>query len=123
MTKSDNGEERRRYHRILFDAPAKVVAGRDEFITPLVDVSLNGALLVRPDDWAIDTGQPVTLTILLDDAGTAIKMNTRVAHAGRDSIGLRCESIELESIGHLRRLVELNLGDPELLERELEALG
>jgi hypothetical protein len=29
----------------------------------------------------------------------------------------------MESIGHLRRLVELNLGDSNLLERELENLG
>jgi hypothetical protein len=35
---------------------------------------------------------------------------------------LLCESIDLDSITHLRRLVELNAGDPALLERELTAL-
>ncbi|HXK57002.1 MAG TPA: PilZ domain-containing protein, partial [Gammaproteobacteria bacterium] len=38
-------------------------------------------------------------------------------------LGLRCVSIDMESIGHLRRLVELNLGDAELLHRDLESLG
>jgi len=33
------------------------------------------------------------------------------------------QHIDLDSISHLRRLVELNLGDEALLERELAALG
>ena len=40
-----------------------------------------------------------------------------------DELGLRCVDIDLDSITHLRRLVELNLGETELLERELSALG
>jgi len=36
---------------------------------------------------------------------------------------LRCLSIDLDSITHLRRLLELNLGDPQLVERELLQLG
>jgi hypothetical protein len=33
-----------------------------------------------------------------------------------------CKEIDLDSISHLRRLIELNLGDQEELERELGAL-
>ena len=45
----------------------------------------------------------------------------------RDSIegiyfGLICRNLDIDSATHLRRLVELNLGDPKLLERELSAL-
>ncbi|VAX04921.1 hypothetical protein MNBD_GAMMA20-584, partial [hydrothermal vent metagenome] len=43
-------------------------------------------------------------------------------HSENDHIGFRCEHIDLESISHLRRLVELNLGDAKLLDRELSAL-
>jgi hypothetical protein len=49
-------------------------------------------------------------------------MNTRVAHLENTHVGLRCESIDLDSMAHLRRLLELNSGDPELVERELSAL-
>jgi hypothetical protein len=45
-----------------------------------------------------------------------------VSHVDGRHIGLRCSSIDLDSITHLRRLVELNAGDPALLERELTAL-
>ena len=123
MNVPSDDRERRRFHRILFDAPARVVTKQGNLITKLADISLSGALLVRPDDWVTEIGSEVELAILLDDAGTAIRMDSVVAHIARDSIGLRCRSIDMESISHLRRLVELNLGDPALLERELEALG
>lgn len=123
MTADSETDERRRFHRVLFDAPTRVTAAGDEFITTLVDISLNGALLIRPDNWSGVTGDDVSLVVLLDDSEARIHMNARVAHAEADSIGLRCLSIDMESIGHLRRLVELNLGDVSLLERDLLALG
>jgi hypothetical protein len=52
----------------------------------------------------------------------AITMETRVVHREGDDAGLRCLSIDLDSVTHLRRLVELNLGDPALLDRELSEL-
>ena len=38
------------------------------------------------------------------------------------SIGFHCQLIDLDSITHLKRLVELNLADEGLLHRELSAL-
>jgi hypothetical protein len=49
-------------------------------------------------------------------------MQTRVAHVEGPQAGLLCISIDIDSVTHLRRLLELNLGDPALLERELSAL-
>jgi hypothetical protein len=37
-------------------------------------------------------------------------MDGTVAHRERTRIGIRWHAIDLESIAHLRRLVELNLG-------------
>ncbi len=123
MTTLEKHEDRRRYQRVLFDSPARISDGTNEFITTLMDVSLNGAFLIRPDDWHIQNGSPVTLTVLLDDGSTKIHMEARVAHQQDDSLGLRCEQIDMESIAHLRRLVELNTDDPSLLEREFDNLG
>jgi len=123
MNIADQNSERRRFHRVLFDSPARIKDKGVEFITTLLDLSLNGALLIRPDDWKTESGAIVDLTILLDDKETRIRMQASVAHLAPDTLGLRCESIDMESIGHLRRLVELNLGDADLLNRELESLG
>jgi len=34
-----------------------------------------------------------------------------------------CQRIDMDSITHLRRLIELNAGDPGLLQREPAQLG
>ena len=46
-----------------------------------------------------------------------------MTHAEAGRIGFRIEHIDMDSVAHLRRLVELNLGDPDLLKRDLAALG
>jgi hypothetical protein len=51
-----------------------------------------------------------------------ISMSTTVTHVAGRRVGLRCDNIDLDSVTHLRRLVELNAGDPNLLDRELSAL-
>jgi hypothetical protein len=45
-----------------------------------------------------------------------------VAHIEDDRVGVSCSHIDLDSAAHLRRLVELNLGDEAQLHRELQAL-
>ncbi len=88
----------------------------------LVDVSLNGALLENPASIAWAQGDQVKIAIKLGDE-VSIEMDAEVAHVSDQQTGLRCHHIDMESISHLRRLVELNLGDQALLERDLEALG
>jgi 7-cyano-7-deazaguanine synthase len=49
-------------------------------------------------------------------------MEARIVHVEGRHVGLLCLSMDLASATHLHRLVELNLGAPELLDRELSAL-
>lgn len=63
------------------------------------------------------------LEIYLDNSATAMQMDSEVAHESEDTLGLRFVGIDLESISHLRRLLELNAGDAALIEREITALG
>ncbi len=123
MTSSDRKDERRHFSRIPFDARTTLrrADGR-EWHGALLDISLNGALLERPQDWDDGPRADLVLEILLTETAR-ICMEVAVAHVEAHYLGLRCTHIDLDSIAHLRRLVELNLGDPELLNRELSALG
>ncbi len=116
-------EERRRFHRIEFDAPASLTLASGQIETLIIDCSLHG-VMVRPHaDWQPREGEAVELSLQLDnDPTSAIQMQTEVKRISADSIGLACQHIDLESITRLRRLVELNLGDSTLLERDLEHL-
>lgn len=115
-------EEQRRFTRIPFDAAA--VLTKDGHVWPceLIDLSLKGALVGQPEDWNGHTGEDYQLTLTLDD-DVRIRMDVSVAHIENKHVGLYCKDIDLDSITHLRRLVELNLGDATSLERELMALG
>lgn len=115
-------KERRRFHRIIFDAPATIETSNGNFNTSLLDISLKGALIKKPDSWQPREGEQATLKILLDD-GETISMLTNCAHLEGEQIGLLCIEIDMISISLLRRLVELNISDEILLQRDLEALG
>ena len=114
--------EERRFSRILFDADTTIRQGDNAWSVVLLDISLNGLLIEEPFGWKIDIDTPVTAQINLSDA-TAIHMTLMWRHTEKNHVGFECRDIDIDSISHLRRLVELNLGDVDLLERELSALG
>jgi c-di-GMP-binding flagellar brake protein YcgR len=115
-------KERRRFHRIIFDAPAIIESNSESYHTTLLDISLKGALARIPENWQPQPGERVTLKVMLDD-GESISMLTSCAHVENGRLGLLCEEIDMISISMLRRLVELNICDEILLQRDLEALG
>ena len=115
--------ERRCFQRILFDAPVKLDYQSISRTTCLIDISLKGALVKAPEDWQLSIGCRLDLSVALNGADSAIHMQAQVAHIEPGQIGLLCDGIDMQSITHLRRLVELNLGDNALLERDLQALG
>jgi hypothetical protein len=58
----------------------------------------------------------------LDKTGDVVTMSGVVVHLEGQHIGMECQNIDLTSLTHLRRLVELNTGDAELMNRELSHL-
>jgi hypothetical protein len=115
-------DERRRFSRIAFHRPAALVAGGVRATCELLDVSLKGALVETPVGFRGGIGEPCALTIRLDAGEATIQMDGEIAHREGVQVGVRCREIDLDSIAHLRRLVELNLGNEELVHRELAAL-
>jgi len=119
---SDATSDRRRFQRFAFDAATELSQGSQRWAVRLLDLSLKGLLVQRPAEWDADIAQPFEARVkLAEDA--EMRMQVEITHQDGDQIGLFCRHIDVESISHLRRLVELNLGDGALLERELAALG
>jgi hypothetical protein len=115
-------DERRRFSRVVFHRPAELDTHVARASCEVLDVSLRGALVEAPVGFEAGVGRPCTLTIRLDAGDATIRMEGEIAHREGIQLGVRCKEIDLESIAHLRRLVELNLGDADLLHRELAAL-
>ncbi|MBX9762593.1 MAG: PilZ domain-containing protein [Pseudomonadaceae bacterium] len=119
---SETANDRRRFQRIAFDAPTEIAQGDQRWVVELLDISLKGLLVKRPANWSADADQPLEAALTLAD-DTQVKMDVVLTRNQGDLLGFVCRHIDLDSISHLRRLVELNLGDESLLERELAALG
>ncbi|MDZ7752335.1 MAG: PilZ domain-containing protein [Gammaproteobacteria bacterium] len=119
---SDNRGEKRRFSRVPFAMAVTVAGDGPPCRATLLDISLHGALVECPPGEGPELDSRGTLTLPLDDGETRIVMDFTVAHRDSERLGLRCEGIDVDSITHLKRLVALNLGDPEAVYRELAHL-
>ncbi len=88
----------------------------------VIDLSLKGALIRLPAGTTATVGAICKLHIPLNETHHKISMDAHVAHVEGRYVGILCDSIDIYSITHLRRLIELNLGDPALLEQELHEM-
>jgi hypothetical protein len=120
-TKTVAANERRKFSRILFDAHVELAQGEFHWRASLLDISLKGLLLQQTLPLEVIHDQPILVKILLSD-NACIAMSVMLAHQHHNQTGLMCTSIDIDSVSHLRRLIELNLGDASAAERELSEL-
>ncbi len=115
--------EKRRFVRIPLDGRVVLEDERgNRWDSLLEDVSLKGALFRKPSGWQGRRGDTGRLELFSEKDGPLITMQGDIAHVTADHVGFHCAAIDMDSISHLRRLLELNLGDEALLERELGEL-
>jgi len=114
-------ENRRRFSRINFVTKVELRDRHKHCELTLRDISLNGILLVKPSDWPFADSPQLEARIFLSDED-AIRMKVKLCHEEASLLGYQCIGIDMDSISHLRRLIELNLGDASIAERELADL-
>ena len=114
--------QRRKHQRLRFPRVCTLIYENRRYQTQLLDLSLKGALVEAPPGLKPGVGHAYRLEIPLEDSPGMIAMEVAPVHDERGHLGLTCFSIDMESMTHLRRLLELNLGDPALIEQELRRL-
>ncbi len=114
--------ERRSYSRIPFTAEILMQCGHEEWSCNLLDISLKGMLVEPPDNLDIDIKKPCGMALFLGE-DISIHARVTITHANNDLWGLKWLQIDVGSLQHLRRLIELNTNDPTMLTRELSELG
>ena len=116
-------ENRRLFTRILFSIKAEVDIDGVKYPVSIHDISLNGALVTAIKSENALKGKQGKLQFLLSDNDSEVTMNVTVVHEEKNETGLQCNAIDIDSVTHLRRLIELNLGDSEQLDKELDQLS
>lgn len=115
-------KEKRHFHRIMHDAGATLAVENGSLPCTVTDISLKGCLLELAEAHVLDPARTYRLSIILSET-LKIEMDVSPAHQEGRRAGFICRQIDPVSIATLKRLIELNLGDPALLERELQALA
>ncbi|MDH5611437.1 MAG: PilZ domain-containing protein [Gammaproteobacteria bacterium] len=118
----NSDKERRLNIRAPFNAEVLMQSGDEEWTCNLLDISLKGMLVEPPSNININPNNPCALALFLAD-DIIINARVRIKRTDDDRWGLQYINIDIESLQHLRRLLELNLKDADLINRELSQLG
>lgn len=120
--KTADSNESRHFSRIPFHAEVQLHfhLSNEVQTAHLLNISLKGALVKTKQPVANTfNGKICSMALSLNKNGETISMEGKVVHHDGQFIGIECQHIDLDSITNLKRLLELNTGDEELLEREL----
>lgn len=103
--------EKRRFTRVPFEGTARLQLGEQILTVELLDLSVRGAQLRLPSGASVTEGAECRLVLILEDSAIHLKLESQVRHVGEDQTGLVFNLIDVTDMQHLRRLVELNLGE------------
>lgn len=112
-------ENRRNFSRVQFTSPVFIISGDIRVESSLMDISLKGALVSLDQVNGLVVGDEVELEFHLNDTEIVLNITAKIVYSNDSNLGLKFDNIDLEGMIHLRRLVELNIGDPDQIQKEL----
>lgn len=115
-------EKHRIFSRVPFSASVTLHLTHQTLDVKLLDIALKGALVQTAYPIDLQLQSPCRLVLPLTAEGDVIEMTGEIVHLEDTHVGMKCNHIDLNSLTRLRRLLELNTGDAELMDRELSLL-
>jgi hypothetical protein len=119
---TSSAESLRQFSRVPFFAEVSLHLPDQVLKVDLLDIALKGALVRVPAGVVVALNEKCRLELPLGDDAEPIEMGGKVVHLEGVQVGMTCEDIDLQSLTRLRRLLELNTGDADLMDRELTHL-
>ena len=111
--------EQRQFSRVDFNTTTYLIHNNQRIETKLLDISLKGALVIIGQVVLISKGDSCILEIQLGESEIVLKIKAELVHIEKNHLGFNFQSIDLDSLAHLRRLMEVNLGNTDLIDKEL----
>ena len=111
----------RRFRRVPFTAKVSLTVDRDHWTGELHDLAMKGALVETMVPLPIPTGTICQLGIALPGTAISLDFDAELVHVEGLLYGFKFIGEDLETLTHLRKLIELNTGDAEMTRSELSA--
>lgn len=115
-------EERRKFVRVKFLTEVEVVHFDNTYQAELIDLSLKGALIHAKNKIPMGIGNTCNIKIRLAAKDLALKFKAELIHQNGDNLGLKFLTQDIDTLIHLRRLLELNIFNHDIISKELASL-
>jgi len=112
--------ERCQFSRVVYQVPTEISQEHINESGLVQDLSLHGLLIQCDELQLFSQDSPVHVSFKLANSDINIQSEATIVSTINTSMRLRIEHLDIDSISHLKSLVELNVGDDELLSREIE---
>ena len=111
--------ERRNFQRVPFATEAEINCNEKKFNGDLLDISLQGALIHGHGTIPLEKGNICELLIHLVDSEITMHFDVDLVHREENKFGFKFIGKDTETMIHLRRLLELNIGSSEAIDKEI----
>lgn len=112
-------EENRYYKRVDFHIGASVRIDNALYTGELYDISLKGSLIKMNNPLIQFSEKTCSVILKLPNSNITLRFEAKIVHKHKDFLGFKFEGADVDSITHLRRLIVLNTGDEEGIDREI----
>jgi hypothetical protein len=115
-------DKRRRFSRIGFEEKSIVEHNGQYFEVNLVDISLKGALVRFGNAISCSRGDRWNLSFHLGGSDIPMRFSVEVVHVQNNIVGVKFIETNLDTMIHLRSLMEARTLDPDKVQNELAFL-
>jgi hypothetical protein len=110
------GQDKRKRTRVAVHFDVAVSLGAEIIQVRIINISLTGILCDSSPLFQKDAAVKVVITLTED---LKISIAARILRVGRQETAISFTSMDEESFAHLKKLVEYNSGDADLIEKDL----
>ena len=114
--------EKRRFQRVQFQTPCRLLVHDTEERGQLETLSLNGAMVSFKESVMVPEGESCDLQVFLDGRETPLCFRVTVVYSTLFRLHVRFDNAETETNRRLYRLLRSLVSDPETLRQELQLL-
>jgi len=114
-------EDKRHFKRIAFTADIDVEYNGKNYTAELLDLSLKGILIKPEEKMPVQNNDLVLIKITLPMTDIILSFKSELVHRYNNNLGLKFICVDIDTITHLKRLMELNTGDAEKISEEMSA--
>ena len=114
--------EMRRFSHIKFEETCVVEIDARSIEARLVNLSLKGATVKFGEDTATGKGEGLRLSFHLGNLDFLLQFRAEVVHSCGNYAGVKFVETDIDTMIHLRNLLEARTADPAQVKRELDLL-